>query len=84
MAAGVDKVSRGGKLQWPARDINGICGNALGETRWDKPGPLGATYSAGQVIKTDIVFAQNHLGRVTVRLCPLDASAESQCITLQR
>ncbi|KAF8058835.1 TNNI3K [Scenedesmus sp. PABB004] len=83
-AGGVAKVSDGGKLQWPARKVSGICGDAYGEDKWDKPGPLGGTYKAGSTIKTDIIFAQNHLGRVHMRLCPLSAKTEAECVSLQR
>jgi hypothetical protein len=42
------------------------------------------TYREGQVINVDVIFAQNHLGRMNVRLCPLDAKDEAQCRTLER
>lgn len=82
--AGVSKVSDNGKLQWPASRKNGICGDAVGETKWDTPGQIGQTYAAGQKITTDIVFAQNHLGRVRIRLCPLDAKKATDCQELKR
>jgi len=58
-AAGVPKVSAGEKLQWPAGVMNGICGDAAGESKWDSPNkwPLAWTYKQGQVINTDIVLA---------------------------
>lgn len=80
-------VSDNGKLQWPARNLGSICGDEVGKNKWDRPGPaseLGGTYKAGQTLKTDIVFAQNHLGRVYVRLCPLNAKSEGECTQLQR
>ncbi len=64
--------------------MGSICGDAVGESKWDRPGQLGGTYKSGQELKTDIVFAQNHLGRVAMRLCPLNAKKESECIKLQR
>lgn len=82
--AGVAMVSDDGKLQWPARDRNGICGDAVGEKKWDVPGQIAQTYSSGQKITTDIVFAQNHLGRVQMRLCQLNAKKESECQDLKR
>lgn len=42
------------------------------------------TYKAGGEIATDIVFAQNHLGRVFMSVCPLNAKSESECKALQR
>lgn len=81
---GVAKVSDGGRLRWPKDKKYSICGDAFGETKWDTPGPVSATYVSGQTITTDIVFAQNHLGRLRVRLCPLHAKKSSQCYELKR
>jgi hypothetical protein len=83
-AGGVNKVSEGGKLSWPSRSRYSICGDASDERKWDNAGPVKKTYSAGQTINVDVLFAQNHLGRMNVRLCPLDAKDESQCRTLER
>ncbi|KAF6258440.1 hypothetical protein COO60DRAFT_1639124 [Scenedesmus sp. NREL 46B-D3] len=83
-AGGVKSVSKDGQLQWPKRNMYSICGDAAEERKWDKPGQLGGTYKKGQVISTDIVFAQNHLGRVHMRLCPLDAKAVKDCVPLRR
>jgi hypothetical protein len=83
-AGGVQKISEGGKLRWPARSRYSICGDASDERKWDNPGPVKKTYSAGQTINVDVLFAQNHLGRMNVRVCPLDAKDESQCKTLER
>lgn len=85
-AGGVDAVSKGGKLQWPQRNRYSICGDAAGERKWDTPGPIAGSgkYKAGQTIDVDILFAQNHLGRLQMRLCPLDAKDESACRTLER
>jgi NADPH-dependent glutamate synthase beta subunit-like oxidoreductase len=52
--------------------------------QWDVPGKIGKTYQEGQTINVDIMFAQNHLGRMNVRVCPLDAKDESKCTTLER
>jgi hypothetical protein len=81
---GVGKLSNDGKLRWPARNRNSICGDAAGENKWDVPGKIAKVYKAGQVINIDVVFAQNHLGRVNVRVCPLDAKDESKCKLLER
>jgi hypothetical protein len=83
-AAGVRSVSKNGTLRWPQRNRSGICGDAAGQTKWDAPGRVVKTYRAGGTISVDILFAQNHLGRVNVRLCPLDAKTERQCLTLER
>jgi hypothetical protein len=82
--AGVPVVSNKGKLQWPARNLGSICGDEPGKQKWNTPGQLGGSLKAGDTLKTDIVFAQNHLGRVWMRLCPLDAKADSECTDLQR
>jgi hypothetical protein len=82
--AGVKAVSKNGQLQWPQHEMYSICGDAVDERKWDKPGQLGGTYKKGQVITTDIVFAQNHLGRVYMRLCPLNAKAVKDCVPLRR
>ncbi|GBF99128.1 hypothetical protein Rsub_12020 [Raphidocelis subcapitata] len=83
-AGGVRAVSNNGALRWPQRNRQGICGDAAGQTKWDAPGRVVKTYRAGQAINVDILFAQNHLGRVNVRVCPLDATDERQCRTLER
>jgi hypothetical protein len=83
-AGGVTKTSDGGKLQWPKRRANGICGDAYDENKWDKPGKLTATYTAGSTIGVDVLLAQNHLGRITVRVCPIDATSEDKCTNLER
>jgi hypothetical protein len=83
-AGGVGKVSKEGQLTWPAHNMNSICGDAAGEYKWDKPGSVRKTYGAGQTINVDVVFAQNHLGRMNVRVCPLDATDESKCTTLEQ
>uniref|UniRef100_A0A383VJQ7 Chitin-binding type-4 domain-containing protein n=1 Tax=Tetradesmus obliquus TaxID=3088 RepID=A0A383VJQ7_TETOB len=83
-AGGVKSVSKNGQLQWPQHNMHSICGDAVDERKWDKPGQLGGTYKKGQTITTDIVFAQNHLGRVYMRLCPLDAKAVKDCVPLRR
>jgi hypothetical protein len=83
-AGGVNMVSDGGKLQWPAHNMYSICGDAVNERKWDVPGKIGKTYTAGQTISVDVMFAQNHLGRMNVRVCPLSATSEGQCQTLER
>lgn len=83
-SAGVDVVSNKGKLSWPARNLGSICGDEPGQKKWDTPGQIGGTYKAGGEITTDILFAQNHLGRVFMSVCPLNAKSESECKPLQR
>jgi len=83
-AGGVNMVSDGGKLQWPKHNMYSICGDAVNERKWDNPGAITKTYSAGQTINVDIMFAQNHLGRMNVRICPLWAKDEGECKTLER
>lgn len=77
-------MSKDGQLRWPQHHMDSICGDAAGQTKWDTPGRVGGFYKEGQVLTTDIVFAQNHLGRVYMRLCPLDAKAVKDCVPLQR
>lgn len=48
-------------------------GDAYYETRWDVPGPIQTTYVSGQTINVDIVVAVNHLGRMSLQICQLDA-----------
>lgn len=84
LRAGVNVVSNKGKLQWPQRNLGSICGDEPGQKKWDTPGTVTGTYKAGDEISTDIIFAQNHLGRVTVFACPLDAKAEGDCKALER
>jgi hypothetical protein len=82
---GAKKVGNHGALTWPARNLGSICGDAAGEKiKWDNPGRVTKTYQAGGTATVDIIFAQNHLGRVQLRLCPLDAKDESQCHLLER
>jgi hypothetical protein len=52
-----------GALTWPASKLQSLCGDAPGEDRWDMPGPVQATYTAGQVVDIDVVIAVNHLVR---------------------
>jgi hypothetical protein len=86
-AGGTMAVSKDETLVWPAAHRSGICGDAANETKWDSPvggaGPR-KTYKSGDTIDVDVLFAQNHLGRWRVRLCPLDARDESRCQDLQR
>lgn len=81
---GVNVVSGGGKLQWPARNLGSICGDEPGQKKWISSGQVTGTYSSGSEITTDIVFAQNHLGRVFMSVCPLNAKSENECKALQR
>jgi hypothetical protein len=83
-AGGTAAVSKNQTLVWPAASRSGICGDALGEKKWDAPGPVRKTYKAGDAIDADVLFAQNHLGRWRFRLCPLDATSEGQCRDLER
>ena len=71
-------------LKWPARNTNGICGDAVGEKKWDKPAKIMKSYKEGGVISVDVLFAQNHLGRMNLRLCPLSAKREEDCLLLRR
>lgn len=82
--AGVKVVSDAGKLKWPAHKMNGICGDAYNQNKWDKPGKISTVYKQGDTITIDLLFAQNHLGRINMRLCPLNAKTEKECINLSR
>jgi len=78
---GVNEISNNGKLSWPSRRRHSICGDAWNETKWDTPGPMAwsGKYKAGQTVNVDVLFAQNHMGLMQLRVCPLDAAKESQC-----
>jgi hypothetical protein len=83
-STGKELVSKKYTLKWPARNTNGICGDAVGENKWDKPAQVMKSYREGEVISIDVLFAQNHLGRMTLRLCPLAARDEKDCLLLNR
>ena len=83
-AGGVKSTSDNGKLSYPAMRTNGFCGDAVGQTKWDTPGQVATTYKAGSTISVDVLFAQNHLGRMQLRLCPLSAKSTKECKTLKR
>lgn len=83
-AGGMAAVSKGETLTWPAAHKSGVCGDAAGETKWSTPGPIRKTYKSGQTFDADVLFAQNHLGRWQLRVCPLDARDESACRDLVR
>jgi hypothetical protein len=84
-AGGTKAVSQNETLRFPQMHRSGVCGDAFGDSHWSKPGPVMANYTAGATIDVDVIFAQNHLGRYQVRLCPLDAQDEEKdCTDLQR
>lgn len=84
-AGGTMALSQNETLRYPEMHRSGVCGDAFGESHWSKPGPVLANYTAGATIGVDVIFAQNHLGRYQVRLCPLDAQNEAtDCQDLQR
>jgi hypothetical protein len=87
-AGGAGVMSDGGRLQWPAMRLEGICGGAPGNKHWDAPGAEpAATYALGSTISVDAVITVNHLGRARVRLCPLDAKRADGgdgCVDLER
>eukprot|EP00775_Hariotina_reticulata_P008431 gene8431-8614_t len=84
-AGGAFEVSNKGKLRYPAGRY-GMCGDAAWESKWDQPGPVQAEYSEGQVIQIDILIAVNHVGRMDMTVCDLDAKVgqDSKCHQLQR
>lgn len=84
-AGGTQAISQNETLRWPDMHRSGVCGDAFGKEHWSKAGPVLTNYTAGQTIDVDVIFAQNHLGRFEVRLCPLDATDEAKdCKELQR
>jgi hypothetical protein len=86
-AGGAAVMSDGGKLQWPAMRLDSICGGAPGNTHWDTPGEVVAVYGQGGTVNVDSVITVNHLGRVRVRVCPLDAKRMDNrdgCVDLER
>lgn len=49
------------------------------------PGTTQASYVQGQEIDIDFVIATNHLGRIDVSICDLDAKpGDKKCKQLQR
>ncbi|KIZ01099.1 hypothetical protein MNEG_6862 [Monoraphidium neglectum] len=71
-AGGAATVSDKGRLRYPDGRRN-YCGDAHNEDRWDKPTSPVVTYTTGQVINVDVVVAVNHMGRMSMQVCPLDA-----------
>lgn len=69
---GAAKVSDYGKRTYPDGNRN-YCGDAHDEKRWDVPGPPVVTYAEGQVINVDVLVAVQHMGRMMMQICPLDA-----------
>eukprot|EP00878_Enallax_costatus_P029665 GHUV01032205.1.p1 GENE.GHUV01032205.1~~GHUV01032205.1.p1 ORF type:complete len:275 (+),score=48.24 GHUV01032205.1:164-988(+) len=83
-AGGVDVVSKKRKLTYP-QGRHGYCGDAYNQQRWDVPGSTQASYVQGQEITVDFVIATNHLGRIDMTVCDLDAKPEdNKCQSLQR
>lgn len=86
-AGGAGVMSDSGALSWPAMRLDSICGGAPGNKHWDAPGEPVATYGQGGTVNVDSVITVNHLGRVRVRLCPLDAKrmdGRDGCVDLER
>jgi hypothetical protein len=74
----------GGKT-WPGGEPATLCGDRPGETTWDTPGQLQVTYVQGESISVDFALTENHLGRVNMLLCPLDAKpGDGSCKKMQR
>ncbi|WIA21942.1 hypothetical protein OEZ85_004308 [Tetradesmus obliquus] len=82
-AGGVNVVSNKGKLKWP-HGRHGLCGDSYNEKKWDVPGEVQQTYISGQEITIDTMIAVNHLGRLDMQICDLDAKGLKQCKDLQR
>lgn len=74
---GVDVVSNKGRLTYPD-GRRGMCGDAYNETRWDRPGAVQAAYAPGQTVNLDVVMQVQHMGKVGVQVCALDAKQGQQ------
>lgn len=84
LTPGVDVVSDKRKLTYPA-GRHGYCGDAYNQRRWDVPGQTQASYVQGQQVSVDFVIATNHLGRIDMTVCDLDAKpGDKKCRSLQR
>eukprot|EP00775_Hariotina_reticulata_P005826 gene5826-6067_t len=79
------EVSEHGAKVWPD-SRHGMCGDKVSEQHWDMPGKVQATYKQGQVINVDFLIAENHLGRINIDFCELDAENQqpSKCQSLHR
>ncbi len=73
-AGGVPALSRNGQLKWP-QATRGMCGDAYNQNAWDKPRSVAMTYAPGQTIAVDTVVTVNHLGRLSLQVCSLDAKS---------
>jgi hypothetical protein len=74
----------GGGKNWPDAVGHGICGDPIGTSKFDTPGPVMATYQPGQTVTLKVAITTNHLGRHAFRLCPIGATQDSECTYLQR
>ncbi|KAF8060473.1 hypothetical protein HT031_004649 [Scenedesmus sp. PABB004] len=70
--------------RWP-NGKHSLCGDpGSGPQPYMTPGPVVATYKAGQIVELHVAITTNHYGRFTFALCPADATRDEQCTKLQR
>ncbi|WIA14984.1 hypothetical protein OEZ85_001692 [Tetradesmus obliquus] len=84
-AGGYKVVGANGAVKWPYGK-HSICGDDANKSDqpFMKPGPIVATYKEGQTLELQVLLTTNHYGRFEFRLCPADATKDSQCRKLQR
>ncbi|KAI8462449.1 MAG: hypothetical protein J3K34DRAFT_527745 [Monoraphidium minutum] len=81
-SGGAGVVSDEGKKTYPDGRRN-FCGDAWDEYKWDAPRSPVITYRPGQVINVDTLVAVNHMGRMSVQICQLDAKpGQGKCKNL--
>ncbi len=82
LPTGANTVSEGGKQVYP-NGRRGSCGDPHYETKWDVPGQIASTYVSGQTINVESLVAVNHMGKIEVEICPLDAKSRDKCKPLK-
>ncbi len=81
---GVRFISYNNTIGWPMGKVS-VCGDRWDRPQaWMQPGPVMATYRAGDVINITAAPTTNHEGFYEFRICPLDAKDASTCRLLER
>jgi hypothetical protein len=81
---GVKFISHNNTIGWPLGK-GSVCGDRWDTQQpWMQPGPITATYRAGDIINITAAPTTNHEGFYEFRICPLDAKDSSTCRLLER
>jgi hypothetical protein len=82
---GIKFISHSNTIGWPS-GRGSMCGDPWNRSpkQWMQPGPVRATYRAGDIINITTVPTTNHEGFYEFRVCPLDAQDATQCRLLER